>query len=222
MMEKELILIFNIVFSAVLGFLIGLERKFRSKEAGIRTHTVVCIGAALMTVVSKYGFADLSADGSTVGDPSRIAAQVVTGIGFLGAGMIVYRKNAVHGLTTAAGVWATAGVGLACGAGMYLVAAAATAVVIGFQALFHLNVRLFRTKKTYALSIVFEQKTDENRIVKELFRVERFNKLQIRREDGKIIYSVRLVTENEERSEKLCRILQEHDFIRSIERVDED
>ena len=114
------------------------------------------------------------------------------------------------------------GIGLACGAGMYLVAAAATAVVIGFQALFHLNVRLFRTKKTYALSIVFEQKTDENRIVKELFRVERFNKLQIRREDGKIIYSVRLVTENEERSEKLCRILQEHDFIRSIERVDED
>lgn len=221
-MEKELILIFNIVFSAVLGFLIGLERKFRSKEAGIRTHTVVCIGAALMTVVSKYGFADLSVDGSTVGDPSRIAAQVVTGIGFLGAGMIVYRKNAVHGLTTAAGVWATAGIGLACGAGMYLVAAAATAVVIGFQALFHLNVRLFRTKKTYALSIVFEQKTDENRIVKELFRVERFNKLQIRREDGKIIYSVRLVTENEERSEKLCRILQEHDFIRSIERVDED
>ncbi|HBE87024.1 MAG TPA: magnesium transporter MgtC, partial [Lachnoclostridium sp.] len=104
----------RIITAGLLGFLIGSERKNRNKSAGIRTHAIVAIGSALMMVVSKYGFPDIPTS-----DGARIAAQVVSGIGFLGAGVIFVRNNLVNGLTTAAGIWATAGVGLALGAGQY-------------------------------------------------------------------------------------------------------
>ena len=101
---NELQYLISMLLSVVLGFAIGFERKLRFKEAGIRTHTIVCAGSALIMVVSKYGFGD-----SIEADASRVAAQIVSGIGFLGAGIIIYRKHEIHGLTTAAGVWATYG-----------------------------------------------------------------------------------------------------------------
>ena len=91
----ELHSLLNILLAVVLGFAIGYERKLRYKEAGIRTHTIVCVGSALIMVVSKYGFADIMEY-----DASRVAAQIVSGIGFLGAGIIIYRKHEIHGLTT--------------------------------------------------------------------------------------------------------------------------
>lgn len=115
--------ILRIIAAGACGILIGLERKNRSKEAGVRTHCMVACASALMMIISKYGFADMQigAEGVCGADGARIAAQVVSGIGFLGAGMIFVHKNTITGLTTAAGVWATAGVGLAIGAGMYVV-----------------------------------------------------------------------------------------------------
>lgn len=109
-----------------LSALIGLEREFRQKAAGLRTHTLVGVAAALITLVSKYGFSDVLVPGHIQLDPSRVAAQIVSGIGFLGAGLIFVRRDAVRGLTTAAVVWATAGIGMACGAGLPLLALAVT------------------------------------------------------------------------------------------------
>lgn len=111
-----------LVSSFILSGVIGLERELRNKSAGARTHILVGMGAALFTLVSSYGFAHVLGD-DVIMDPSRIAAQIVTGIGFLGAGVIFVRRNIVSGLTTAASVWVTAAVGMACGAGMPLVAA---------------------------------------------------------------------------------------------------
>mgnify|MGYP004510021827 FL=1 len=108
----------------VLGGAIGIEREYRSKEAGFRTHFLVALGSALFCVVSQFGF------GIDLKDSSRVAAQVVSGIGFLGAGTIIFQKNVVRGLTTAAGLWVTAAIGLACGTGMYVAAAIATAMVL--------------------------------------------------------------------------------------------
>ena len=108
----------------LLGGVIGIEREYRSKEAGFRTHFLVALGSALFRIVSQYGF------GVDLKDSSRVAAQVVSGIGFLGAGTIIFQKNVVRGLTTAAGLWVTAAIGLACGTGMYLAAAIATALVL--------------------------------------------------------------------------------------------
>ena len=139
----ELFHLLNILLAVVLGFAIGYERKLRYKEACIRTHTIVFAGSALIMVVSKYGF------GGEDADASRVAAQIVAGVGFLGAGIIVYRKHEVHGLTTAAGVWATAGVGMAAGAGLYIIAAGATVILIGVQCLFHIKCKFFRRRSTF-------------------------------------------------------------------------
>lgn len=112
----------------VLSTMVGLERELRQKSAGLRTHTLVGLGACLMMLVSKFGFFDIASIGGVFRvDPSRVAAQIVTGIGFIGGGLIFVRRDAVRGLTTAAAVWLTAGIGMACGSGLYILAIAATA-----------------------------------------------------------------------------------------------
>ncbi|KMY49677.1 MgtC/SapB family protein [Peribacillus loiseleuriae] len=126
----------SLSLSGLLGAIIGLEREFRSKEAGLRTHFLVAVGSTLIMLVSKYGFTDIIQNDNIVLDPSRIAAQVVSGIGFLGAGTIIIQKQFVRGLTTAAGIWATSGIGLTIGAGMYTIGISATIfVLIGLEIL---------------------------------------------------------------------------------------
>ena len=120
----------RLFLAGLCGAFIGYERANRRKEAGIRTHLVVSMGSALFMIVSKYGFADMIPLHGVALDPSRVAAQIVTGVGFLGAGMIFVRGQNISGLTTAAGIWATAGIGLAAGAHMYIVAGAATALTL--------------------------------------------------------------------------------------------
>lgn len=115
---------FRLFVALLLGGIIGIEREFRSKEAGFRTHFLVALGSALFCIVSQYGF------GFDLKDSSRVAAQVVSGIGFLGAGTIIFQKNMVRGLTTAAGLWVTAAIGLACGTGMFAAAFIATSLVL--------------------------------------------------------------------------------------------
>ena len=126
-MPEMTTLITRLVVAGLLGGIIGLEREFRAKIAGTRTHLLVAVGAALMMIVSRYGF-----DGQ--GDPARVAAQIVSGIGFLGAGAIIVNKRAVHGLTTAAGIWVSAGIGMATASGMYAISVATTVIsLIGLE-----------------------------------------------------------------------------------------
>ena len=213
---EELQHLISVLAAVVLGFAIGYERKLRFKEAGIRTHTIVCAGSALIMVVSKYGFGD-----SAEADASRVAAQIVSGIGFLGAGIIIYRKHEIHGLTTAAGVWATSGVGMAAGAGLYIVAAGATVILIAVQCLFHMNCKLFRTKKYFQIKICFLNGGEECGKVKELFQTDRFNRLVIERKGKETLYHATLNTDEEYSSARLQEIMAENPFIKSIERCDE-
>ncbi len=129
-MEFEFLL--RIFCAAILGGIIGLEREYRAKEAGFRTHFLVALGSALFMIVSAYGFSDAMNNELQRWDVSRVAAQVVSGIGFIGAGTIIFRKaeNIVSGLTTAAGLWVTAAMGLACGGGMYVLAIGSTVMVL--------------------------------------------------------------------------------------------
>jgi putative Mg2+ transporter-C (MgtC) family protein len=123
-------LILRLLLAAVLGSVIGFERERLSWAAGLRTHMLVCVGSALIMIVSAFGFADVLGKPQVVLDPSRIAAQVVSGIGFLGAGSILMRGEIVRGLTTAASLWSVAAVGLAVGGGLYVAAVAATVIVL--------------------------------------------------------------------------------------------
>ena len=128
----------RIVLAAILGALVGLERSKRQKEAGVRTHCIIACTSALFMILSKYAFVDLvGVDGLRGADPARIAAQVVSGISFLGAGVIFKNGNSIRGLTTAAGMWGTAAVGMAIGAGMYWVGLIEAAVLVGIQIVLH-------------------------------------------------------------------------------------
>ena len=216
-MLEELKYLAGVLLAVALGFAIGFERKLRYKEAGIRTHTIVCVGSALIMVVSKYGFGD-----SIEADASRVAAQIVSGIGFLGAGIIVYRRHEIHGLTTAAGVWATAGVGMAAGAGLYIAAVGSTVILIAIQCLFHLKCKLFQTKRFYSLKICFVQEDAESEKVKELFAAEHFNRLTIERKKSGTVYSAVLNTDKEYSSQRLNEIMAENPFILSLERCDNE
>lgn len=127
-MEWDFIL--RLCVAGLCGTAIGLDREYRVKDAGFRTHFLVAMGSALIMIVSQYGFADVLAHSGVGLDPSRVAAQVVSGIGFIGAGTIIIHRQLVRGLTTAASLWATAGIGLAAGGRMYIVAAAATLLTL--------------------------------------------------------------------------------------------
>ena len=135
MMEMfEIEWLLRLLAAMTAGIVIGLERHNRAKEAGIRTHAMVAVGACLLMLISKYGFADVAA-----GDPARMAAQVVSGIGFLGAGVIFVRHDIVQGLTTAAVIWTTSAIGLAFGSGMYAIGAVTTVLMVVIQ---HVLLRL--------------------------------------------------------------------------------
>lgn len=124
------VFIVRLLLATLLGSVIGFEREYHAKEAGVRTHLLVALGSCLFMIISVYGF-DFMLDRDHVSfDPSRIASQVVTGIGFIGAGTIILQKQMVRGLTTAAGLWVTAAIGLACGNGMYVIAVVTTAIVL--------------------------------------------------------------------------------------------
>jgi putative Mg2+ transporter-C (MgtC) family protein len=123
-------IILRLLIATILGAAVGLERERLEWAAGLRTHALVCVGAALFMIVSAFGFADALGSSDVILDPSRVAAQVVSGIGFIGAGTIIFRREIVRGLTTAASIWAVAAIGLAVGGGMYLAAIVATVLAL--------------------------------------------------------------------------------------------
>lgn len=129
----------RLLLSAALGALVGLERSKRQKEAGVRTHCIIACTSALFMILSKYAFVDtaIGADGLRGADPARIAAQVVSGISFLGAGVIFKNGNSIRGLTTAAGMWGTAAIGMAVGAGMYWLGLIEAAILVTIQIILH-------------------------------------------------------------------------------------
>ncbi|MBQ3115885.1 MAG: MgtC/SapB family protein [Clostridia bacterium] len=210
-MPVEVICILRMALALGLGFAIGFERKLRFKEAGVRTHTIVCVGSCLFMIISIFGF-----NGA---DTARVAAQIVSGIGFIGAGMIFYHREAVHGLTTAAGIWATAAIGMAAGAGMYIISASATALIILVQCIMHLNLKVFKQKRYLKFKIVFVCKTgDEKDLIAQMFNVKRFSKVSAKKEGDEIVYSAVITSEKDLSGQDLFLALKANDFIRSIER----
>lgn len=138
--------VLRLLAATLMGAAIGLEREYHAKEAGVRTHLLVALGSCMFMILSIYGF-DMILDRDNVSlDPSRIASQVVTGIGFIGAGTIILQKQMVRGLTTAAGLWVTAAIGLACGNGMYILAVVTTAVVLLSLGLLNIYLPYFAQK----------------------------------------------------------------------------
>ncbi len=185
----------RLITAAAIGAIIGLEREFRAKEAGYRTHALVALGSALFMIVSQYGL-NSNLPGSDIGhiswDASRIAASVVSGIGFIGAGTIMFQKHVVRGLTTAAGIWATGAIGLACGAGIYQIALIAAALTLATLELLSL---LFRKYGLHSSIITFTTKEPKvgkeiiDKLTKQKYMIVNYN-MEHRRYESIDIYTI--------------------------------
>lgn len=158
--------IFRVFVAALLGGMIGFEREYRAKEAGLRTHFLVAMGSALFMIVSQYGFDAVLGTSITL-DPSRVAAQVVSGIGFIGAGTIIFQKHVIKGLTTAAGLWVTSAIGLACGSGLYLLSVASTLLVLlCLETIFFILMRI--GSRTISVTISTTEREKIKKVVNQL------------------------------------------------------
>ena len=200
--------------AGAMGVLIGLEREYRAKEAGYRTHFLVALGSALMMIVSQYGFTEVLKTDLIRVEPSRIAAQVVSGIGFIGAGTIILQKQIVRGLTTAAGIWATSGIGLAVGAGMYAIGIAATLLV-----LLGLETLSYFFKSIGLRNMMIDFSTDDKEAIKRVSQVfNTRNYIVVSYEmkevplNGKICYHVSMVVKAKRMNEEGLLLLFLQDF----------
>jgi putative Mg2+ transporter-C (MgtC) family protein len=209
----------RLTLAAVLGGAIGFERELRDREAGLRTHLLVCLGSALFTIVSAYGFREFLTSGDQVvrADPTRIAAQIVTGIGFLGAGAIIRQGLSVRGLTTAATLWVAAAIGIAAGAGYYSGAVLGTVVTI--FALWPLRIAahwVFERLRPEERTIVVDLRPDTSAtklleaLEREHVRVDRFH---LEDELDRRIVTLTLDTP----SEKLVGSIADLDFVQGVE-----
>ena len=178
------ILIFRLVAAGLLGGLIGMEREFRAKEAGVRTHFIVALGSALFMIISEFAFEGKQHDAA------RVAAQVVSGIGFIGAGVIIFQRNVVRGVTTAAGLWVAAAIGLACGDGMYPVAIAATLLTVLCLEMMHF-VNLRYTEKVVDLTLI-PGKPYDLPTLPQLLKQQRINVETYAIQEGKVHLTLRL------------------------------
>lgn len=152
--------VLRLFVAAMLGGMIGLEREYRAKEAGFRTHFLVALGSGLFMILSQFGFDDVLGHYEQVSlDPSRIASQVVTGIGFIGAGTIIFQKHVVRGLTTAAGLWVTSAIGMTAGAGMYVLSIATTVLVLLCLEALYFILQHFGTRN---ITVTFSTPKEEN------------------------------------------------------------
>ena len=216
----------RMLVSIVCGFAIGLERKSRSKEAGIRTHAIVCLASCLFMILSKYLTAPLFSDisgNSFDGDATRIAAQVVTGIGFLGAGIIMYRRDVMHGLTTAAGIWATSAIGMAIGGGFIVTGVCATAIILLLQLVFHLPIKAFTTRHIALIKMQIWVENDDvlNQILEKL-GTNKVSSYKVKQVGESLIANVEVATMDSLDPIQFNALIREFPtHLLSIERTDE-
>ena len=205
----------RLVVAMILGGIVGLEREYRAKDAGFRTHFLVAIGSALFTLISMYGFAD------GVKDTSRVAAQVVSGIGFLGAGIIVFQRNVIRGLTTAAGLWVTAAIGMACGVGQFYMAVLVTLLIlIGLEVLNRFIPHIGSSSVQLSFSSpsrkdVADAIMNIRKIVVDVISYEIKNKESDKGEYYKVQMEVR--TKHRQRNDRILEILKDFDNVNIID-----
>lgn len=203
------IMLLRVLGAVAAGTAIGMERELRYKEAGVRTHALICGGAAIFVLISQFGFAGDY-------DASRVASTIVSGIGFLGAGMILHKHVHIQGLTTAAGMWATAAIGMAMGTGMYILAVGGTVLVLFVQLIMFVEWKIFRSKSWRTYRIVYT--ISYNNQLTQLLAVRKIISSTITRSsDGSLICSALIKADASLNWEQASEIMLQHPYIQSIE-----
>ena len=212
----------RLLIAALCGLAIGYEREIKLKDAGIKTHFIVAVGSALVMIISKYGFQDLVGLINISIDPTRIASQVISGVGFIGAGLIFIKEKNIVGLTTAAGIWATAGIGLAIGSGLYFIGLSATIIVIIGQIFLHRNIKwVLCYSKTEILSLIIDGNPLSINEIKKIITDQNISIIKIKGTTSKSsspLISLEIEIKVEEDFDKLnlISILQDNPIVKSI------
>ena len=217
--------VLRVILAGICGGAIGFERTKRLKEAGIRTHCIIAIAACLFMILSKYGFTDMESTsgllypGTKGADPSRIASQIVSGISFLGVGVIFRNGTSVKGLTTAAGIWATAAVGMSLGCGMYWLGLSVTAMIVFTQLIFH---RYSIGNDAYSASDLRVVAKDSEEFLASFLEMLEQKQIQLlsikieRQYDGTAVYNISMRTRNSLSAAEIIRVFSENPDIKSI------
>lgn len=201
----------RIICAAICGCFIGYERVNKNKEAGIKTHAIVALGSALIMIISKYGFADVANS-----DGSRIAAQIVSGVGFLGTGVIFFRGGAISGLTTAAGIWATSGVGMCIGAGLYDIGIVSTFFIIFLQILVQKVKFLQVSHLNYNLQLEVSNKKESLLDFQDTLKNDNISVTFIKMEiltDDKVYLNIEVSIPRKMNIDKVMRKIVEKDYV---------
>lgn len=227
-MTQYLEFFLRLIVACVCGAIIGVERSRRLKEAGVRTHLLVCCASALFIVISKYGFADLTNlegepyFGTRGADPARIAAQVISGISFLCAGVIFKQGSSIKGLTTAAGLWATAGVGLALGAGMYPLGIFSTVMVLMIQIIMHRLPILNDLYQNNHIEIIVQDDTGFREALTKQLKLWHAQVIETsiaQKSDGTTFYSLVVKMSNNISQEEIFAFLDQNSTVTSFRRT---
>lgn len=214
LIPDQLMWLINSFLGGILGLLIGLERSKRLKEAGMGTHFIVGFASALLTCIS------LSFKTGEYGDGARIAAQIISGIGFLGAGMIFFRRETLHGLTTAAGVWATSAIGMCAGRGMYILAVGATVIVLIVQSILHTkSIRQVNRQRLLLLKFVDDGVVSDK--IRTYFGVEQFYRYKVSRKEESLHVEAVIRPVKNYHAEELNQLLLDNPNVLSIERLED-
>ena len=209
--QTELIFLLRIAIGGLLGLAIGIERTRRQKEAGMGTHFTVGLASALFTCIG-YAFDEF-------GDAARIAAQVVTGIGFLGAGIIFFRRESLHGLTTAAIIWCTAAIGMCCGTGMYILATVCALLVIIVQLILH--TKPFKKHGQRLLLVRFYNSNEKKKTLQMFFGITQFHRYKITRVDSRLVVEAVIRPNQNYHAEKINNFIENNEEMISIDRLED-
>ena len=212
--QNELIALMRVVIAGLLGLVIGFERTRRQKEAGLATHFIVAAASALFTCISTSLVSTVGVDGE------RIAAQVVSGVGFLGAGMIFFRRESLRGLTTAAGIWATAAIGMAVAVGQIIVALGIVAVIVALQEILHFK-RVKKRNNVHMIFVKFIYDSDIMSKVLEYFKCDSFHRYKVTKSDNNIIAEAVVYPKQKLQAYELSEFMSENSEILSIERLED-
>ena len=212
-------ILIRIGLAILAGFLIGLENRHRSKEAGLKTHTLLCLTASVLIIISKYAFYDLVKFSGIQYDASRIASNIVTGLCFLGAGMVLYRKDTVKGLTSAVSICLTIAVGMCFGSGLLITGGIVAVLTILLQILLH--AKFLKVQKMIICKAKFILDDEYIKHFKKVFEIEHFNQFKIVKEDEKDIVEVEFNYRVKKTSEELLDKVKKENQILMFEKIEE-
>lgn len=215
-------LIVRLLLAALAGFLLGLERSSRAKDAGVRTQTMICVTGALLTIISKYAFYEMLGIEGVEHDVSRVASTIITGLSFLGAGMLLFKRTSVKGLTTASCICMNVAIGMAFGSGMLVIGGVATIIALAIQLLLHTKFKIFKSKKEIEIRVQFEISDGYIEEFKQKYNVEHFVQFKTTRSEDKMIANVAFYKYNKITSEELFSSMSKDPNILSFEKEEEN